>query len=263
MLDFAAAHTPERGLLRWSFEAADLEAAELWVAALGGGSPPQIAAVAAAAAGESFLHDVFLDTGDRRLQAAGRVLRISLLGDAAEATLEAAPATEDLAAAGGVLRERLPDTAFAAPTTAPGPVGERLRSLCGGRSLAVLYERHTYSRRYVIRAGAREVGQLSLDRVDLLREDARPLARRCSIEVTADSDAVPQLSAFVAELCEAGGLRTAGAPIEADLLDGQNEVLARPQAVEADESIRWRIRRGTRPAAAARAWRVGARRKAR
>ena len=232
MADAAAGARVGQGL-RWSFEATDLEAVELWLGARSDTTSP----VSASEAREDLLHDVFLDTGDRRLQAAGRVLRISLFGDAAEASLDAAPATEDLTTAGGALREWLPDTAFAAPTTAPGPVGERLRSLCGDRALAVLYETQTYRRRYPLRAGLREVGQLSLDRVDVLRDDAQPLARRCSIEVTADPGAVSEIAPFVTELREAGGQRAAGASIEAGLLVGQNAVLARPQVTEADESV--------------------------
>jgi len=196
--------------LRWQFELDDFAHSQRWLE-----SPDHSPTGIAVGPEEARrLHEVFLDTTDHRLEATGYTLRIRLLGDAAEAALVSARA--DAAGTGehDELCERLPDTAFAAPASAPGPVGQRLRALCDQRPLAVLYEKRTHRRRYVLEADTREIGELVLDEVEVLGQDARPLTRRSTIAVTAEAAAASEVAAFLGALRAADGAGNPAARVE-------------------------------------------------
>lgn len=182
----------------WQFDAPDIGERLEWLTAAARSSGLTVTEV-----NLESRHDVFLDTPDGRLADAGRVLRIALAETSAEASVEALHRTTNRAAS---LCEQLPDTAIAAPLSAPGAVGQRLRTLCGSRPLRVLREERTESQRYRVRLGDYEAGEVRFDAVEVLREDGFPIERCHTAKVTSKPDAIAIVAPFVGALRAAGGL---------------------------------------------------------
>jgi len=111
--------------------------------------------------------DVFLDTADRRFLAAGYYLRRRETGDGVRLTLKSLTTAAD-----GVLRREELEALVAADVPVKewpdGPLRERVEAVAGGAPLAPLVELRQRRRTRLVSDGGREVGELSLDEVEVI-----------------------------------------------------------------------------------------------
>jgi triphosphatase len=159
--------------VEWQFDTRDVRQVENWLAAWPAGTSP-----AAGVAHVEELTDIYLDTTDWRIHAAGYVLRLRCRpAQAPEATLKAIippgagarvrrEITEPLGGLpcrGDALREENEIPSPSRLLVAPGPVGQWLRALIGTRPLMALFTWQT--RRCVIplHADGEPLGEISLD----------------------------------------------------------------------------------------------------
>ena len=134
--------------VEWQFDAGDLDPVEDWLRehslASGFAILPEATRV---------LTDTYYDTEDWRFYRAGYALRVRRDDKSVEATMKSLSPAED-----GVRRRREISEPLrgAGPKTllkARGPVGERLRSLVGTRTLRPLFKVRTHRRTFAIRPG--------------------------------------------------------------------------------------------------------------
>jgi CHAD domain-containing protein len=127
----------------------------------------------------------------------------------AEATLKSLVASSPGPRDRREISETLPKADPDMLVRAPGPVGERIRSLASARPLEPLFVIRTTRRRFGLRQGSVEIGELVLDDTSIpLHHDDIPVAlQRVEVEsAVPDSTAV---EAFVVELSDACRLQPA------------------------------------------------------
>jgi triphosphatase len=175
--------------IEWQFEADDLGAVERWLEASPDGHQVSPGAT-------HRIRDTYLDTGDWRLHRAGYALRVRRAGRKVEATMKAISSGSD-----GPRRRREisePLKRDTSPEEAPGPVGERLRALLGGRELAPLFTVRTRRKEFEVRPEVGEDGligpyQVALDESEIQAGGGRgePVVLR-RVEVEARESAVAE-----------------------------------------------------------------------
>ena len=131
--------------------------------------------------------DVFLDTADRRFLAAGYYLRRRETGDGVRLTLKGL-----VTAADGVLRREELEALVAVDVPVPewpqGQLRERVESVAQGAPLAPLVELRQRRRTRVVSDGEREVGELSLDEVEVVGDAAERGWLELELELRGDGD---------------------------------------------------------------------------
>lgn len=202
--------------IEWQFDVDDLDAVESWLhrrAEVGdlrfhfGGSQEHI--------------DRYYDTPDWRLFRAGYVLRVrQTKGEPAEATLKSFGEREDGLRRRREVSERLSHKATTSGATiarAPGPVGQRVKTLVGtraARTLRRLFDAQTQRRRIDVYRGDAHLAEIALDDVAIVSERPGQPARFRRVEVEVSSDgasghAADAVEALVAEMRSAHNLRPA------------------------------------------------------
>jgi CHAD domain-containing protein/adenylate cyclase class IV len=131
--------------------------------------------------------DVFLDTADRRFLAAGYYLRRRETGDGVRLTLKGLVTATD-----GVLRREELEALVAVDVPVPewpqGQLRERVESVAQGAPLAPLVELRQRRRTRVVSDGEREVGELSLDEVEVVGDAAERGWLELELELRGDGD---------------------------------------------------------------------------
>jgi len=131
--------------------------------------------------------DVFLDTTDRRFLAAGYYLRRRETGDGVRLTLKGLVTATD-----GVLRREELEALVAADVPVQewpqGKLRERVESVAQGAPLAPLVELRQRRRTRVVSDGEREVGELSLDEVEVVGDAAERGWLEVELELRGDGD---------------------------------------------------------------------------
>ncbi|MCL4446118.1 MAG: CHAD domain-containing protein [Actinobacteria bacterium] len=200
--------------IEWQFDALDLRPVERWLSSLeerpdesgDSGTGGRLLAVAKTS---RRLVDTYVDTDDWRICRAGYVLRIRNRGQLFEATLkDLQPASES------GLRKRLEITepiSGAEPDeiSSDGPVGRRVRALCGDRQLAKVIEVRTRRRPFLLLFDATQAAEVALDET-VIRVDARQRPaqlRRVEIEVVPEM--LEEMRPHVDDLRIACGLQPA------------------------------------------------------
>jgi CHAD domain-containing protein len=212
--------------IEWQFEASDLGIAESWLRQHSEGT-----GLVVEPEGKEEISDTYYDTEDWRLYRAGYALRVRKADGEVEATLKT---VERETGEGNVVRRReitepLKDEKPETLTQAPGPVGERLRALAGGREPKPLFEIKNERRNFALRledeedradsdgevvedasgdvrprtgGGGFKIGVVTLDRAELaLAEGEEPVAiQRVEVETGEGTAPTPELRGFVDEL---------------------------------------------------------------
>jgi inorganic triphosphatase YgiF len=206
--------------IEWQYDApSGLEKVEEW---LGSRDPEGFGLVVL---GGSFkeLTDTYYDTGDWRLYRAGCALRVRR--DAStqgfEAMMKSPIFTADNLHRRREISEPLETDELRALQMAPGPVGERLRTLAGPREVRPIFEVRTRRRTFALlldvsadpkkaqtggSAGASRVGEVVLDDSEIPFEGSSTRLTRVEVEVDGAS-LPPRLKGFVKAMEVALGLR--------------------------------------------------------
>lgn len=189
----------------WQFDAPDIRSVGRWLEGLSGDEP-------AVTAGETrLLTDTYLDTGDWRLYRAGYSLRLRRRGERAEITMKSL-ASED-GGPGLRVREEISEPVEGPDLgdlrKSPGPAGERLRALIGGRALRPIFEVRTCRSAYTLSLDGAEVGELALDETTIPLEDGQEPAALRRVEVEVEFGALERVAPFVEEMREGCRLRPA------------------------------------------------------
>jgi CHAD domain-containing protein/adenylate cyclase class IV len=131
--------------------------------------------------------DVFLDTPDRRFLAAGYYLRRRETGDGVRLTLKGLVTAVD-----GVLRREELEALVAVDVPVlewpQGQLRERVESVARGAPLAPLVELRQRRRTRVVSDGRREVGELSLDEVEVVGDAGVRGWLELELELRGDGD---------------------------------------------------------------------------
>ncbi len=131
--------------------------------------------------------DVFLDTADRRFLAAGYYLRRRETGDGVRLTLKGLVTATD-----GVLRREELEALVAVDVPVQewpqGQLRERVEAVAQGAPLAPLVELRQRRRTRVVSDGEREVGELSLDEVEVAGDAAERGWLELELELRGDGD---------------------------------------------------------------------------
>jgi triphosphatase len=196
----------------WQFDAMDVRPVSRWLDVW---SQSGLGSVTPSSA--RHIHDRYLETDDWRIYRAGYTLRVRTQDGRSEVTLKGLPSE-------GSFRRRVEITEAlvggtdGSPLESPGPVGRRLRDVCGGRRLDLLFEILTVRRPYLVEAEA-AAAELALDETTIpVRGRGRPVhLRRVEVEIRRGSPEA--LEGFVRDLEGGSGLRPAAlTKFEAGLL---------------------------------------------
>jgi CHAD domain-containing protein len=189
----------------WQFDALDLRPVARWLEVRGDEHPGAVSPEST-----QRLTDRYLDTEDWRIYRAGYTLRIRSDGRRSEATLKALPGE-------GSVRRRVEITqaisdasvvSDGSPLDGTGPVGRRVRDVCGTRPLQPLFQVETTRRTYSVQAGGSRA-ELALDHTSIpVPGPGEPVQLR-RIEVEVREGPPDGLVAFVRELESGTGLRPA------------------------------------------------------
>jgi CHAD domain-containing protein len=155
--------------------------------------------------------DTYVDTVDRRLDRAGYSVRLRRAGrDAPEATLKSLEGERTEALRIRLeLAERLDVDDPAAIAVAPGPVGQRVRSLVGAQKLVPLFELQTRRRSFPLTADGIPSGELLLDETTIRADGGAILSRLQRVEVEVPESAVGVVGPLVESMQKACGLQPA------------------------------------------------------
>jgi len=218
--------------VEWQFDAIDLRPVERWLAAVTGALPGTSngsgATVSVSAKPIKRLVDTYVDTEDWRVGRSGYVLRVRRAGAQGEVTLK------DTAGATAGLRRRLEITEPLPPDGidslgAEGPVGRRIRSLAGTRSLRPVLEVRTTRRPYELQVGEETVAEVALDETAISAGDGQRPTRLRRVEVEVDARWVHALTPLVEHLRGSCGLQPATlSKFEAGLMAAGLEVPGPP-----------------------------------
>lgn len=205
--------------VEWQFDAAELESVGAWLRQHSSGS-----GLVVEPESEEKITDTYYDAEDWRFYRAGYALRVRKTGSNAEATMKS------LAPAEGSLRwrreitEPLGDDKPATLRRAPGPVGERTRSLLGGQDARPMFEVRTRRQKFALllddpagepdngsSANRVRIGEVLLDSSEIPLGGGRESARlsRVEVEAGAGTAPTPDLRGFVDEMQYALDLKPA------------------------------------------------------
>ncbi len=190
--------------VEWQLDAVDLRPVRRWLEAM----PPN--GLAVEHLGVRSLHDRYLDTDDWRLHRAGYTLRIRTASRRSEATAKSRGTVAEGLRDRRELTEPLSAGDPHAVASAPGPVGELVRSMAGSRPLELLFEVRTRRRAYSLAVDGRPVGEVALDDTSIPVDGGRP-ARLQRVEIEIDPAAVDAVAPLIDELRTACGLHPATA----------------------------------------------------
>src|SRR5262245_3022649 len=153
--------------------------------------------------------DTYLDTADRRLDRAGYSVRLRRTRrQRPEATLKSlGNARPDALRVRTEIAEEVDAEEPAAVVSAPGPVGERVRALVGGRSLVPLFDLQTRRRVFPLAASGAPSGELLLDETTIRQPKGPILSRLRRVEVEVPEQAVETVGPLVERLRQALGLQ--------------------------------------------------------
>lgn len=189
--------------VEWQFEVADVDALARWLGRVrfdGGWS--------VVPTGTRRQRDVYLDTGDWRLHAAGYALRIRRSGKSVEATLKGLVRGHRGLARRPEISERLGGARIATVLAARGRVGVLVRRLVADGRLRRLFAIGTRRGTYALHRRGRAVGEIALDRSVISASSGRcRRLQRVEVEVTAGRAAA--IAPFVASLRRARHLKVA------------------------------------------------------
>ena len=198
--------------VEWQFDTAELESVEAWLRQQSSGS-----GLVVEPESEEKITDTYYDAGDWRFYRAGYALRVRKAGSTAEATMKSI-----LPAEGNIRRRReitepLGDDKPATLAKAPGSVGERARSLLGGRDVQAMFGVRTRRQKFalLLEDGSStdqvRIGEVLLDASEIPLDGGRESARlsRVEVEAGAGTAPTPDLQGFVDEMQHALELKPA------------------------------------------------------
>jgi triphosphatase len=188
--------------IEWQFDAVDIRPVARWLQTWAEGNQGSLSTAPAVR-----IRDSYLDTDDWRLNRAGYSLRVRKRGGTTEATLKALP-TEGPLRRRVEITEALPDGEARSLLEAPGPVGRRIRDVCGSRPLQLLCEIRTSRRPHLVEVGPARA-EVVLDETTIPVTDGNRPVRLRRVEVEVVDGAPEDLAAFVGELEAGAGLRPA------------------------------------------------------
>jgi len=205
--------------VEWQFDAADLESAEAWLRQHSSGSGLMIEPES-----EEKITDTYYDAGDWRFYRAGYALRVRKAGRLAEATMKSLSPAEGNLRRRREITEPLDDDKPATLRKAPGPVGERARSLLGGQDAQPMFRVRTRRQKFALlledpvggsgngsSADRVRIGEVLLDSTEIPLDGGKESARlrRVEVEAGAGTAPTPDLRGFVDEMQYALELRPA------------------------------------------------------
>jgi triphosphatase len=196
--------------VEWQFDAAELESVEAWLRQHSSGS-----GLVVEPESEEGITDTYYDAGDWRFYRAGYALRVRKAGSGAEATMKSISPAEGNMRRRREITEPLGDDKPATLAKASGPVGERARSLLGGRDARPMFGVRTRRQKFALllenaadgsgngsSADRVRIGEVLLDASEIPlgggRESAR--LRRVEVEAGAGTAPTPALQGFVDEM---------------------------------------------------------------
>jgi CHAD domain-containing protein len=202
-----AAETASEREIEWQLDAQDLRLVLRWI---------EVAAESAngitITPGRTVTNrDTYVDTADRRLDRAGFSVRLRRAGrDRPEATLKSLDSERtDALRIRLELAERLDVDDPAAIAQAPGPVGQRVRSLVGPQKLVPIFDLQTRRRSFPLTADGVPSGELLLDETTIRADGGAILSRLQRVEVEVPESAVGIIGPLVENLQKACGLQPA------------------------------------------------------
>lgn len=197
--------TADHQEIEWQFDSLDVRPVARWLEGFSSNG------ATVSPSGEKEIADTYLDTEDWRVHRAGYALRVREKGGKAEATMKLIASSDD----GEGLKKRreisepLASKDPSSLSKAEGPVGERVRSLAGQKSLRPLFEvrtkRTTYEASFEADGEGGEdgsenaVGEVALDETEIPIEGGSPAVLR-RVEVEMERGSVDAVSPFVEEL---------------------------------------------------------------
>lgn len=189
----------------WQFDAADLERVRSWLV-----GQPRHAPLTFEQVREREQVDSYYDTSDWRLYHAGFSLRRRRTGDGYELTLKGLGHASDGPVARREISEASEDGNVPADDRGDGgedrPASDRIRLICGRRSLQPLFDVSTRRRTFAVRGGDRQVAVVELDETTISSPGRPPFAfRRVEVELV-DNGAVSEVEPFVLAMADACGL---------------------------------------------------------
>src|SRR5215208_1379967 len=188
--------------IEWQFDASELEPVEGWLDQHNSGSPGLLIAP------ESTLEitGTYYDTDDWRFYRAGYALRVRNTDGAVEATMKSLTPAEGSLRRRREISEPLKDDKPSTLKKAGGAVGERSRTLVGGREMRLLFTLETRRQGFaLLLEGSTDrnkedvrIGEISVDTSEIpLGEETARLTR---VEVEAGIGKAPDLLGFVDEM---------------------------------------------------------------
>ena len=196
--------------LEWQFDATGLEPVGAWLRQHSSGS-----GLVVEPESEEKITDTYYDAGDWRFYRAGYALRVRKTGSNAEATMKSLSPAKGNVRRRREITEPLGDDKPATLAKAPGPVGERARSLLGGQDARPIFEVRTRRQKFALlledAADASEngasadrvrIGEVLLDSSEIPLDGGRESAqlRRVEVEAGAGTAPTPDLRGFVDEM---------------------------------------------------------------
>ncbi|MBD3163050.1 MAG: CHAD domain-containing protein, partial [Candidatus Eisenbacteria bacterium] len=193
--------------IEWQLSGAPLEGIEAWLTRSSAPSPYRIDVEPTVE-----IVDRYLDTEDWRLHRAGLVLRIRTRGAESEATLKGFSSRENGLVRRREITEPLPHGEREALLRSTGPVGRRIESLCGKRSLRALFAVRTNRRVFRLATNGSRIGTIALDRfvVAVPGRNPAPEETRVEVEAAGSDEPLGPVQAFLDQLRRALPL----APVE-------------------------------------------------
>ncbi len=209
----------------WQFDAAELEPVEIWIGQHSSGS-----GLVVEPDSDEKITDTYYDTEDWRFYRAGYALRVRKAGSSAEATMKSLSPAEGNLRRRREITEPLSDDKPATLGKAPGPVGERSRSLLGAQEMRPMFEVRTRRQKFALlledtapasengasdddaASGERvRIGEVVLDSTEIPLGEGRESAqlRRVEIEAGSGTAPTPDLRGFVDEMQHALDLKSA------------------------------------------------------
>ncbi|WP_166177920.1 CYTH and CHAD domain-containing protein [Rubrobacter tropicus] len=196
--------------VEWQFDAVELEPVEAWLRQHSSGS-----GLVVEPESEEKITDAYYDAEDWRFYRAGYALRVRKVGSNAEATMKSLSPAEGNVRKRREITEPLGDDKPATLGKAPGPVGERIRSLLGGQDTRLMFEVRTSRQKFALlleddtgepengsSANRVRIGEVVLDSSEIPIGEGRESARICRVEVEAGAGTAPtpDLRGFVDEM---------------------------------------------------------------
>ena len=190
--------------MEWQFDAGDLESVEGWLDQHNSGSSGLLIAP------ESTIEitDTYYDTDDWRFYRAGYALRIRNTDGAVEATMKSLTPAEGSLRRRREISEPLEDDKPSTLKQAGGAVGERSRTLVGGREMRPLFTLETRRQGFaLLLEGSTDrnqedvrIGEISLDTSEIPLGEETARLTRVEVEAGIGMAPTPELLDFVDEM---------------------------------------------------------------